>query len=314
MEDYSGPASDPKDRADPDADELDDLAAGCYFPRGYVAGLVEFLGRHRDRLRIVTYDGLLWGDDYDAVGCYPEERRRWQARAKELRAAGVAEVLLQHDVDSRPERTFALLDIEQDHGVPSTLMVFHRRVDRRHMIATGELQYTPYPLDVTRLVELSQRGWRVGYHTNAMERTGWDQDAAARVFLDDLNALRAWFDVRYFSPHGGVRGPDGANNHTLDPPDQAALDVRWVHNGKSPSFTATFSDGGINAAKLDASARDIRRFVEAWQPGGRYRLLIHPQYYGDHYLPAPRLSGAPWYDAVLADPDADHWADVQLPW
>ncbi|MGH8536181.1 MAG: hypothetical protein ACREXM_06855 [Gammaproteobacteria bacterium] len=291
----------------------------AYFPFGYFTGFLDFLRRRADRLQIITYRDLQWGGDFDSIGRYPGEQRCWKEQAKRLAKERRALVLIQHDVDARPERTLAALREERDRKLPSNVMIFRRRVDGHLLKDTGMLAFTEYALDHQFLKELEGERFVIGYHSNAMEQALWDRHVAEHIFLEDLAALRASFDVDFFSPHGGVIGPGGTKNRDLEITDASSLGVRWVHNGRTPRFTASYSDGGLNGRKLDPATRDLRDFVRTWEPGGRYRVLLHPQYYtNEPYEPAPRLVGTAWYDDLLQayskDPGTDSWADVEIQW
>lgn len=291
---------------------------GAHLPVGFLAGFLDFLAAHRDRLEPITYADLDWGDDYNGEDRYPEERARWRELSKDLKGAGRAQVLVQHDVDARPHRTHAVIEAERERGIPANVMVFHRRVDRPRLKARGELALTEYPLDGDLLRAAEKGGFVVGYHFNAMERALWDQNRAREIFTEDLRVLREQYTIEFVSAHGGVVGPGDSRNRNLVPPDMRALGARWVHNGQSPRFTANYSDGGLNGTKRDPAGRDLRDFIRTLRPGGRYRVLLHPQYYSDPWEPAPGLDGTPWYDDLLsayaADPEADSWTGVELSW
>lgn len=291
---------------------------GAHFPFGFVVGFLDFLAARRDRLETITYADLDWGDDHDGEGRYPQERARWLESSKELKAAGRAQVLIQHDVDTWPHRTHAVVRAERERGIRSSLMVFHRRVDRPRLKMRGELGFTEYPLHRELLREVAEEGFVLGYHFKAMEQALWAQDRAREIFVGDLDALREQYTIEFVSAHGGVVGPDGSRNRTLVPPDLRRLGVRWVHNGQTPRFTGNYSDGGLNGAKLDPAGRDLRDFVRTFEPGGRYRILLHPQYYSSPWEAAPGLTGAGWYDDLLAahaaDAATDSWAGVELSW
>jgi len=293
---------------------------GGYFPLRWHLDFLHFLRQHDDVVRIMTYDDLLWEDDWDYEGNYPDERRRWNAQlADDPSMADKVHVVLQHDMDSRPERTFQLLRHEVEIGVPTNLMIFNERVDRRHLKTTGELRHTPYFCDDDYLNDLVENhGFVVGFHSNANERGGFTPEGAAEVFAADVAALRERFDIRYFSPHGGIPGPDGRNNRDVDIPEHLRDNLRWVHNGHTPRFESQWSDGGINSMARDPSARDLRDYVKTWKRGGRYRILTHPQYYEEPWNESPRMVEAEWYRDVLANyesnDDYNAWADLEVPW
>lgn len=190
--------------------------SGGYFPLRWHLDFLRFLKQHDDVVRVMTYDDLLWEDDWDYEGNYPDERRRWNALlAKDPTMADKVHVVLQHDMDSRPERTFQLLQHEADMGVPTNVMIFNQRVDRRHLKATGELRHTSYFCDDDYLNHLvDSQGFVVGFHSNANERGGFTPEGAAEAFSNDVAALRQRFDIRYFSPTAASPAPTVATTGT----------------------------------------------------------------------------------------------------
>lgn len=289
----------------------------AYFPFEYLSDFMEFLHEHRRHIEIITYDDLAWGDEFECEGPYSSEKTRWLDR---MRRGEIDRkktyVLLQHDVDFREERTFALLREQERLGLRSNVMVFRRRVNRRLMQATGELDFTPYKLDIDYLKSLEHQGFVVAYHSNAYEQAHFDMDRAQAIFEQDVAWLAKRFDLKYFSAHGGTPGPNGINNRNVPVPASLRQRLRWVHNGHSPWFTTTYSDGAINSPNIDPTKRDLRDFVRTWRPGGRYRILIHPQYYHQPYKSSPRLSGVPWYEEVRTfyrkTPEHSIWEAVAL--
>lgn len=291
-------------------------ARGAYFPLRYYVGFLEYLAANPDLFEVITYDDLAWDGDFDFRRHYPHEHAMWKRRLSSSDRAGKIHVLIQHDVDSRPERTHALLREESRLAIPSNIMIFNRRHDRKLLKHYGALGYTDYNIDTYHLQHLETLGFVVGYHTNAVEQAGWSLPNAIARFRDDLETLRAKFRIRYFSPHGGVPGPDGSNNRDIPIPEDVAKDVRWVHNGHTPRFDGNYSDGGINNPKRDIRTRDLRDFVRTWRRGGRYRVLIHPQYYDDTARPAENLSVAHWYREIFAEcahNGASGWESVPAP-
>lgn len=286
--------------------------AGAYFPRSYLEGFLYHLADQPERYRIITYADLDFDGDRDEVAGFPREQKAWERRRAELTddPDRTIFVLLQHDVDSRPERTHPVLELEAELGLPSNVMIFAERHDRKLLKRSGQLALTPYPVDHERLTQLVDlHGFIVGYHTNAVERAGWDLTAAVGVFAHDLDRLDDRYGIRFFSPHGGVPGPNGTNNNNFVLPNHLRQRVRWVHNRYTVRFDGNFSDGGINNPKRDIRQRDLRDFVESWRPGRRYRVLVHPQYYAEHVPPADHLLVADWYARLFESPSGglDHW-------
>jgi hypothetical protein len=289
------------------------LEKGAYFPRSYLTELYRLLSERRDLFEVMTYADLDWVAGDDPARSYPLEHERWTASLKDGRRDPTKiHVLIQYDVDSVPERSMGLLRDPAHRGIRANIMIFNRRIDRRLLSRTGELAYTPYPLDEELLRQAESEGSVIGYHINAHEQAVFDMARAQEIVREDIQALRKRFSIRYVSAHGGAASPKGRNNHDI--PYDAGLqqDVIWVHNGRSPRFHGSFSDGGHNKSP-DPAKRDLRDFVRNMRPGRRYRILLHPQYYDATARPSQRFSGTPWYDAVLsasAAGKAGHWAET----
>jgi hypothetical protein len=291
---------------------------GAYIPLTYLVGFLHWLAARKDYIQVITYDDLPWASDFDYTNNYPLEARRWRDHMRKgmTYSSDHIYVLLQHDIDSRPHRAMSLLKHEKALGIRSNIMVFNRRHDRKLLRRAGQIRLTDYPVDWYYLKELHDvYGFVVGYHTNAMEQAGWDLHHAQQRFRSDLEQLRTWFSVNYFSPHGGVRGPGGENNNDIELPADLERDVRWVHNKHTVRFDANYSDGGINNPKRNIAERDLRDFVRSWRAGGRYRVLTHPQYYDENATQAANLSHAPWYRELFSSgtpsPQAA-WQEVEV--
>ena len=285
-----------------------------YFPFGYYEGFLKFLYNNRDCIEIITYDDFLWGEDYNVEENYPDEWRRWKSKTKGDKKIYV---LLQHDVDRLPLLTERAMHAELKYGLKSNIMMFNRRVQRRHLQSTGEVLFDSegYTIDVKSWRPLEEQGFVFCYHANAFEQSNFDVEKARSIFEKDVSQLREKFNIRYFSPHGGARSSDGKSNNSLEIPDSLKNSIRWVANGHTARFHGSFSDGGINSKSRDPNLRDLRDFVRTWEKGKRYRVLTHPQYYADDYEPSPRLSEAKWYRDMLhsyGHGDLSCWDDVFL--
>jgi len=281
--------------------ELNDNREPGYFPFEYVVDFLRFLRRHKRVIKIITYADLPWEDDLDYENNYPLELRNWK---KNVENGAISSrkifVLLQHDVDSASERTMALLREEERLVIPSNVMIFNRRINRKHLEATGELLSTDYPLDYEYLCHLQDsKRFVIGYHCNTFERALFDREKAIGIFEEDVRMLRSHFNIRFFSPHGGARSPEGLSNNCLQIPESFKNSLRWVHNKKTVRFDGQYSDGGLNSPQRDPLNRDLRDFVRTWKRGKRYRVLIHPEYYHTPWTPSPQLTGTPWYDDLL---------------
>lgn len=277
-------------------------------PFEYHAGFLELLASRPDVFNTITYADLPWGDDDDYRAGYRDEWRAW--------LAGLAEsgddrmhVLIQHDVDGSPERTMAQVELELQLGLRSNVMV-HAHCFDRIALREGRKEEVPYELDIELLKRAEQAGCVIGYHSNCVEQALWDLDAAPEYFSADVAELRQHFDIRHFSPHGGVPGPNGVNNVDMILPDELTRDVRWVHNKYAPSFNGRFSDGGL--LTREAADRDLRPFVRGLERGKRYRVLTHPQYYWSPPAREDTLEAASWgreiYDRYEQG-DRDFWSD-----
>jgi hypothetical protein len=280
----------------------DDNKGPSHFPLEYFVDFLKFLRKHDDVIEIITYDELSWGNDYDYTHNYPKELKNWRRGLyKGLRDNRKIYVLIQHDVDGCAECTMTLLREEERLRIPSNVMVFNRRIHRRLLESTGELQYTDYDLDYQYLRHLQdESGFVIGYHSNAYEQARFDLDKALLIFEDDVRDLRKYFTIKYFSPHGGARSPEGLSNNILPIPESLKFSLRWVQNRQSVRFDGQYSDGGLNSPERDPASRDLRDFVRKWEPGRRYRVLVHPEYYHTPYTPSPRMIGTPWYDNLLS--------------
>jgi hypothetical protein len=304
-------------QAGPLEDEDADFAKrGHYFPYAYLHGFLRFVAEH-PLIDVITYDDLDFGDDRSYEDNYKWEKVRW---AKSLvtghRSKKRIYVLLQHDVDRLPDRTIAALRDEDSLGLKSNVMMFNQKIDRRYFRETGVPRASRYPIDFGYLRSLEAKGFVFGFHSNAYERGAFDMAAAEAAFISDVEELRSKLTIRYFSPHGGNRDANGKSNAHMPMPESLRPTLRWVHNGHTVRFDGQYSDGAINSVKRDPTERDLRDFVRTWQPGKRYRVLIHPQYYNDEFVESDKLARAQWYRDVTsgcrADPPVDPWRGVEL--
>lgn len=296
---------------------------GGYFPLEYHLGFLDYLSKRND-IEVITYDDLAWGEASTTGNWCANWLARWKVGASLIpRASEWHEykreyanwkhklrigkrdprkiyVLIQHDVDSHPERTFPLLREEANRGIPSNVMIFAQRHSRKTLREHGLIEFTEYPLDFDLLARLeNEQGFVIGYHCNAYEQSLYDLAGAQHRMMRDIEFLQERFRIRYWSAHGGVPAPGGENNNQIIPPSEVTKKLRWVHNGASPYFNATYSDGGLNNRKRDPNGRDLRDFVKSWKPGGRYRVLTHPQYYSSPPEYNTWLASAAWYREML---------------
>lgn len=299
-----------------EADDPEDKG-GAYFPLSYLTGMFDYFRRHAADINILTYGEFPWDGDFDYARNYPGEHAAWTAGLKSGRFdKRKAHVAIQYDVDTVPARTFAALRHSAHRGIPANIMIFNRRIDRKRLKSTGDLGFTPYEIDDACLRSLQQERFVVGYHTNAFEQGLHDTTRAMQAFDADARELDSRFGLKFFSAHGGVAATDGRNNCDLPFHPDWSSKLRWVHNGYSPHFDGQFSDGGHNSIKRDPGKRDMRVLVSRFRPGCRYRILLHPQYYGASFRASPRYGGTPWYDDLLAlagrGEDGEIWSDAAV--
>lgn len=290
---------------------------GAYFPQTYITDMFAFIKRNSDKVEVLTYQDFDWLEDFDYANGYPVEKKHWLSQIKSgEKDNSKAYLLIQYDLDSRPERAMSLLAHAEHDGVPANIMRFFKRIDRRRLKTSNELAHTDYDIDDGLLNDRIKEGFVVGYHSNCYERSHHHKDDAAQILEKDILQLKKQYDINFYTAHGGVPCDEGINNRDIAPPDETAKQVRWVHNGATPFFNKQFSDGGHNSPQRDPAGRDLRDFVAQMQPGGRYRILIHPQYYATNYGVSKRYSGTVWYDEMLsnlaANSSYDTWAEVDL--
>jgi|GEM_PF-1220672 len=289
--------------------------SGAYFPRRYLLDFFEYLKTHSDKYNIITYDDIPIQDTKDQEANYIGEFKNWvQTVAKTDEGKAKAHVLIQYDIDSRPERANALLASPHHDDIPANVMLFRDRIDRKRFKKTGELRFTEYDFDMELLKKRMTENYVMGYHTNAYEKSEHNMDRALEIFNDDMTYFHDNFGVKYFSAHGGVPGPNGLNNNSLPFDERWVERSTWVHNGRTLRFQGYFSDGGHNSEARDPQKRDLRDFVAGMEPGKRYRMLLHPQYYADNNTRSERFTGTPWYDEMIdshkKSPSKSLWNDI----
>lgn len=279
---------------------VDEEQRGAYFPLKFFIDFLHYLSARPNKYKIITYDDFCWSEGERYPDHYSAEYRRWQRTLAADEDRDKICILIQHDVDSRPQRSMTVLRHEMECGMPSNPMIFSKRVDRKRLKYDGVVAETEYPVDHDLLASLERdHNFVVGYHSNAVERAAFDPARARAIFKADVADLRQRYRIRYFSPHGGVPAPDGRNNSSIEVPDELRDSLVWVHNKNSAVFKSTYSDGGINNRTRDPESRNLVDFLKQCRPGNRYRVLTHPQYYNSNYREAPVLMQSSWYREVL---------------
>lgn len=201
--------------------------------------------------------------------------RTWNELIENPSAIGDREVILQFDLDAGPKSFARLLPKLVELGVQANVMV-HRRC----------LDWYEYDIEHNKdVLQAAERaGWTIGYHNNSignvqrLDRAGDYSDdilnEAHRLFAQDVNELRQWFDVKVFTHHGG-----NAINHKTPEPD-ASLKVVCVDKAFHPELWNTidrsFSDGSFTSRPKPLRERlnDFDR--------GRFFIRNHPVKYGNY--------------------------------
>jgi hypothetical protein len=178
-------------------------------------------------------------------------------------------IALRHDADRQPYKTTAVMQFEARHGVVSSAYFFRER-----NVWDDDLE--PYVLNVEELKRLERVGFEIGYHLNAFERANYELERAKELVDQDVTWLAQHFNLRSFTPHGGVAGPNGLNNHKM-PKEGVLTKLLWAGTGGGLWFDAHWSDGYIERDAVD----DPREFARRLRPGTRAMMLFHPQYIGD---------------------------------
>jgi len=246
----------------------------------------------------LTYKDLPWGEDMNFREGYPTEWKIWQDSIKSgERDPTKIYVLIQHDVDSGPGSTIRMSRLERELGAVANVMTFCRWHKKR---LDGAWDIVPYPMDWNELKNLENDGFLIGFHCNSLHVAKFDSAAVFDAYAADVEELSRRFKVEFFSPHGGEASPAGLINSSFEYMDQPGNALRWVHNKYSPKFSGYYSDGGIlGRIKNSDPKTDLQAWVAGLMPGKRYRMLIHPQYYGNEgirWIP----SDLEWYRSLQA--------------
>jgi len=185
-------------------------------------------------------------------------------------------VLLQFDIDAGPNSFHHVASLCDELGIVGNVML-HRK-------AKYWYEYDIEDLDINYLRDLESKGWTFGYHNNALTNiagylpenlTEEERNQASKNIIHDVTALRAYFDIRTLTHHGGnvlnntVKIPDEADVICVDRPFASEL---WS------SFKKTFSDGGFSARP-----EPLKAFVEQVKPNdGSIFMRCHPLKYGNY--------------------------------
>lgn len=241
----------------------------------YLAGLVRWLAD--SDYSVISYNDLAGPF---AHGEELAEFRGWIERAT---AAKEKAILLQYDVDARPDITMELMKTHISCGVPGNAMIFREKIFDWKLKREGKLEADPdYVLDHQVMDAFQKSGGVIGYHCNAFDRSGGNMERALEIFHEDVAELRKHVDLKFFSMHGGHVTKDGQCNAVIPiGPYLKDLGLTWVHNGHSVYFHSNWADGSASNPRYRDESGDALDFVLSTGTGQRSRLLFHPQYYND---------------------------------
>ena len=287
--------------APPDADKAA-AEYGCVFPIKWYKSILDLIVERG--IVTITYDDLFnESDDRDHESCYEREFRHWHERVRDPQKTYL---LIQHDVDFAPQFTRRMVAMEALAGgacVRSNVFVFNRFMGE--IPSDSPYDDTPYAIDHEFFQAMQRRGFVIGYHQNALTVAS-DMAAAGRQFAEDVAALRKYYDIQCFCPHGGrpieING-DKKYNYDVPVPAELKDSLRWVYNKHGPRFSGRYSDGGLrrinDPARLDRL--NLEAFIESLELGKRYFALIHPQLWGYKINPAynPALAERAWHQDVV---------------
>ena len=98
-------------------------------PFEYLAGFIRFLHKNNHIFNFITYNDLDWRGDYSPATMYKNEFEYW-AKKKPNGNAKKINILIQHDVDSVPELSMKICQLENDLNVYSNVMIFNKRINQ----------------------------------------------------------------------------------------------------------------------------------------------------------------------------------------
>jgi hypothetical protein len=262
-------------------------------PINYFIDAIKLLKLYK--VEFITFDDLIWEGDFDYKNSYPVEFKNWKNAINNGEFdKNKIYVLIQHDVDSGPRSTINICKIEKEMGVRSNIMTFNRWV-----VGSEPSNVEKYPIDRLALKNFENEGFLINYHANALDIAKLDSSKIYEEFDKDVDELSKDFNIKYFSPHGGKKTINGETNNSFNYYDNVKNKIRWVDNRYSVKFDAKYSDGGLKSRIINNDPKcDILTFIKKMLPGKRYKMLIHPQYYG--YKNIVKLnSKLDWYNNLF---------------
>lgn len=225
-------------------------------------------------------------------------------------------VLLDHHIDFYPIETHVMAAWELQNNFVSNIYVFNSYIggSKARQIPNWSLE----DLDVSFLQRLERSGFEIGYHMNALGLvrsrnraghtysktvSGKEELEALAQFEADVEALRRYFPLKTYIPHGAGEGNAHllAEPEVVDPPLRVYNNARFSGRRRSPISWKNFSDSTVfhpNVVKRHGATSVINReplLSNAYlMEAGFNHELTHPGRYGGgmpyaEFLPPPHL-------------------------
>lgn len=291
-------------------------------PFEYIQSFYEMLVKS-DMVNFLDFNDLKFSPDQDIQTeqglsvLFKDEYQLW--RKKSLRDIGSQKLnlFIQHDSDNGPKETEYLCMFEGELGIKSTTAIFCREINKNNIVSSYDINYAL----LKRLQD--EKNMCFAYHCNAGELASYDEAKIANVFNEDVEFLHSQgFNIRFFSPHGGIRSSSGLNNYCFFYPSFSRRRLIWTHNKFGPSGIR-YSDGAaLGRLKRSDVKIDLRQFLITNLSTGyrpltrRYFLLLHPQYYfaKNSKVAEPYFSDNPWleefWELYSQKRTAEYWKPV----
>ena len=100
-------------------------------------------------------------------------------------------IILRHDVDSRPEHSLQIAEIEKEYRLRST---YYFRMTEK-----------VFQQDI--IDQIQSLGHEIGYHYEVLDKAKGDFEKAIKIFEEELEAFRKICDIRTICMHGNSRTP-----------------------------------------------------------------------------------------------------------
>ena len=233
----------------------------------YLLELIKFCDK---KFELITYEDLNLSLGYNL------EFAQWRLKNNK------PSLLFHFDVDANPEISMQLMEDLLKLKIKSTFMIFNKKIFDFKLKQKDILEYDEkYRINFELCKQYETIGGLVGYHCNAYDRSNCNKKKAIDIFYEDIDQFeRKGLNIKYFSMHGGRVDADGFCNAKLNIRDKFfRKKLHWVHNGKSPIFNFTLSDGSASNPSYLKEVTNMFDAVSGLKKDMRNRILLHPQYY-----------------------------------